>query len=103
MLQTAVVQRITTHVLRFDLLVLKYRDIYENVEKYCTAGQATDDNVAHAHCMLDNSGYKHTLKICNYYCLSTATMVARPSLSVTLYVQYIVCLAYCYNLVAISA
>jgi hypothetical protein len=24
-----------------------------NVEKYCTAVQATDDSVAHAHCMLD--------------------------------------------------
>jgi len=23
------------------------------VEKYCSAGQATDDNMAHAHCMLD--------------------------------------------------
>jgi len=23
------------------------------VEKYCTAGQATDDSMAHAHCMLD--------------------------------------------------
>jgi len=28
--------------------------IYEIMwEKYCTAGQATDDNMAHAHCMLD--------------------------------------------------
>ena len=27
---------------------------YENVEKYCRAGQATDGNMAHAHCMLDN-------------------------------------------------
>jgi len=26
------------------------------VEKYCTAGQATDD-MAHAHCMLDNQGH----------------------------------------------
>jgi hypothetical protein len=25
-------------------------------EKYCTAGQATDDNMAHAHCMLDAEG-----------------------------------------------
>jgi hypothetical protein len=25
------------------------------------AGQATDDNMAHAHCMLDIKGYKHTL------------------------------------------
>jgi len=23
------------------------------VEKYCRAGQATGDNMAHAHCMLD--------------------------------------------------
>jgi len=27
------------------------------VEKYCGTGQATDDNVAHAHCMLDTYGY----------------------------------------------
>ena len=33
--------------------------------KYCRAGQATDDSIAHAHCMLDSSGYKHKLKICN--------------------------------------
>ena len=25
----------------------------DNVEKYCRAGQAKDDNMAHAHCMLD--------------------------------------------------
>ena len=28
--------------------------LWDNVEKYCRAGQATDDNMAHAHCMLDN-------------------------------------------------
>ena len=27
--------------------------LWENMEKYCTAGQATDDKMAHAHCMLD--------------------------------------------------
>jgi len=27
----------------------------DNLEKYCTAGQATDDNMAHAHCVL--AGY----------------------------------------------
>jgi len=26
--------------------------LWDNVEKYCRAGQATDDNMAHAHCML---------------------------------------------------
>jgi hypothetical protein len=25
----------------------------DNVQKYCRAGQANDDNMAHAHCMLD--------------------------------------------------
>jgi hypothetical protein len=28
-------------------------DVYENVEKYCTARVATDDNVAHAHYMVN--------------------------------------------------
>jgi len=37
----------------------------DNVEKYCTAGQATNDNMAHAHCMLDTWSYKHALRICN--------------------------------------
>jgi hypothetical protein len=30
------------------------------LEKYCIARQATDDNMAQAHCMLDTLGYKHT-------------------------------------------
>jgi len=28
--------------------------------KYCTAGQATDDNMAHVHCMPDNKVYTQT-------------------------------------------
>jgi len=34
------------------------------VEKYCRAGQATDDNMAHAHCMLDTLGYQYTHSGC---------------------------------------
>jgi hypothetical protein len=30
-------------------------------------GQATDDSMAHAHCLLDAKGHKHTLRICNIY------------------------------------
>jgi hypothetical protein len=30
-----------------------------NVEKYFRAGQATDNNIAHAHCMLDTYIYKY--------------------------------------------
>ena len=33
-------------------------------KKFCTAGQATVDNTAHAHCMLDTWGYKHTHSSC---------------------------------------
>jgi hypothetical protein len=36
-----------------------------------------DDNMAHAHCMLDTQVYKHTLTVCNNYALSTTTTVAR--------------------------
>ena len=43
---------------------------------YFRAGLAADDNMAHAHCMLGNLGYKYTLRISNAYYFSTATMVA---------------------------
>jgi len=56
------------------------------VKKYCRAGQVTDDNMAHAHCMLDTLGYTYTLRICSSYCFSTATMVIRTRLNVMLYV-----------------
>jgi len=29
-------------------------------KKNCVLGQATDENMAHAHCMLDTIGYKYT-------------------------------------------
>jgi hypothetical protein len=37
------------------------------VEKYCRSGQATEDNTAHAHCMLYTCGYKYKLRICNTF------------------------------------
>jgi len=51
--------------------------LWDNVEKYCRAGQTTDDNTAHTHCMLDTLGYKHALRMCNTHCFPTTTMVAR--------------------------
>jgi hypothetical protein len=52
----------------------------DNREKYCTAGQATHDEKEHALSMLDTLGYKHTLRICDTHCSSTATMVTRTRL-----------------------
>jgi len=66
--------------------------LYDNVEKYIRAGQATDNNTAHAHYMLDNSGYMHTLRICNIYSFSTATTkVTRTCLLNTLYINCLPC------------
>jgi hypothetical protein len=44
--------------------------------------QATD-NTAHAHCMLDNQGYRHSQNM-QYVLLSTVTIVTRTRLNVTL-------------------
>ena len=67
-----------------NFLFLENRAVYDNVEKYCRVVQVTDDNMAQAHCMLDNEGYKYTPRTCYIYCFSNATMVARTRLSVTL-------------------
>jgi hypothetical protein len=59
--------------------------LWENVAKYGRVGQATDDNMAQGHCMLDTKNYKHTLRICNAYSSSAAAMVAGMRLSTTLH------------------
>jgi hypothetical protein len=64
----------------------KLRRLWENAGKYCR-GQATDDNMAHANCMLDTD----TLKICNNHYFSTATMFARKRLHSTLTVHCLSC------------
>ena len=44
------------------------------MEKCGIDGEVIDDNMVHAHCMLDVQGYKHTLGICNNYCFSPLTL-----------------------------
>jgi hypothetical protein len=56
MFQTKVVEKIKTHIL-CSVTFHENRAVYEIMwEKYCRAGQGTDGNMAHAHCMLDNQG-----------------------------------------------
>ena len=43
--------------IKFFFFIVPFMSI---VKKYCAAGQATDDNMAHAHFMLDKEGYKRT-------------------------------------------
>jgi hypothetical protein len=51
------------------------------LEKYGTAGEAIDDNMAHAHCMLDatNTHSEYMMLIA----FSTATLAARKALNIT--------------------
>ena len=54
--QTNVLEKIKkkTHFVLSNFFFLRksYR-LWDNVEKYCRTRQATDDNMAHARCMLD--------------------------------------------------
>jgi hypothetical protein len=96
MFQTVVVEEMKTHILcsitPLFLPLPENRAVYEIIWKHCREGQTTEHNMAHAHCMLDTKGYKHTFIICNTYCFSTATMAARTP-SVLRY-TYIACLVY---------
>jgi len=67
------------------------RAVYGIMCKNTVVTQAIDDNMAHAHCMLDIRGYKHTLRICNIYCFYTATKIKRTRCNVTLHLH---CLCY---------
>jgi len=70
MFQTTIVEKIKTHFV-LGIFFFKSCRLWENVEKYCRAGHATDDNTAHAHCMLDTQGYKYIHSLCS-------TLIAFP-------------------------
>jgi len=61
------------------------------MKKYGTTGQATDDYMAHAHCMLDTLGYKHTPRIYNIYFILKNALLERASILPYTYV-YFACL-----------
>jgi len=56
MFQTEIVEKSKAHILCSVTLYFFRKSylLWDNVEKCCGAGQTTDDNMAHAHCMLDN-------------------------------------------------
>jgi hypothetical protein len=60
MLQTKVVEKIKSHILCSITLSRKSFRLWDNVDKYGRTGQATDDSMAHAHCMLDNGTKAHS-------------------------------------------
>jgi hypothetical protein len=91
MFQTKVIKKIKTHILCSKHLFGKSCHLWDNVEKFCRGGQATYENMAHKHCVMDTKVYKHTLKMCNNSWCPTATMVARKRLGIMVNVH---CLLY---------
>ena len=60
----------------------KNRAVYEVMWKNIV--ELGRPQMAHAHYMLVTKGYKCTLMLCSTYCFSTATVVVRTRLRVTL-------------------
>ena len=56
------------------------------MKKYSKAGEATDDDMAHAHFTLGTKGYRHTLK---EYVIILAFVVNNGYKNVTLYVHWL--------------
>jgi hypothetical protein len=80
-----------THFM-FNNFFRKSFRLWDNVKKYGTARQVTDDNITQRMrfaCSITKA--TDTLTICNTYCFSTATMVMWTGLSITLYVHWLSC------------
>jgi len=84
-----------THLMSNNIFFFRksYR-LCDNVEKCCRAGQTTDENTAHAHCMLDAQGHKYWLRLCDTFYSSTSTMAARTLFNVALYVHCLSCFSF---------
>jgi len=53
MFQTKIVEDIKTNIFVFSDFFLKSCSLWDVKKKHCRAEQATDENTARAHCMLD--------------------------------------------------
>ena len=92
MFHIKVAYKIKTHILCSITFFREPCSLWDNMEKYGRAGEATDGNIIRR-MRFARSITKathtptHTLRICNTYCFSTVTMVSRTRLIVTLYVH----------------
>ena len=84
----------------------KSRLLWDNVDKNGTAGQATEVNIIQDVCITFwklreeyTHTHTHTFRTCDTHCFSTATIVARKRLIVTLYLH---CLCSCEAVESIS-
>ena len=61
--------------------------LWDNVEKFCRAGEAKYCNMGLVHCMQHNYSYKHNLWLHSTYCFYPATTVAQMHLNAVSYVH----------------
>jgi hypothetical protein len=66
MFQTKVVEKIKTNFV-FSNILWKSLRLWDYVEKYCRAGQATGDNTVPTNCMLGTNLQTHTLSLYDNY------------------------------------
>jgi len=86
-----IIEKIKTHVLCSVTFSPKLYSLWDNLEKYGTARQATNNNIIWSRrcaCWIS----KATNTICSTYCFYTAVVVMR--LTVTLYVRCLSCSLY---------
>ena len=84
--QTKVVAKLETHILCSIIFLRKLCRLWDNVEKYGTAGVTLPMRIA---CWIPKA--TNTFRICNTYSFFMATMVARTHISVALYVHCLSC------------
>ena len=95
--QTKAVQKIKTHILCSVTFSRKSCSLWDNVEKYCRAGQTTDGDMAHALCMMDTLDYRNSLRIYNLHRCFTTTVVVRTHCNVTLNVHFACLVFFSFN------
>jgi hypothetical protein len=62
-----VVEKVEAHFLCSITVCRQSCHLCYNEEEYSRPRQATDGNMAHAHCIIGNKSHKHILRICNTY------------------------------------
>ena len=90
MFQTKFVEKIKTHFM-FNNVFRKSCHLWDNMGKCRRAWLPKNDGMPHVHCLLDTKGCKHTLRICNTFCFSMATVVACMHLNILICIQHNLC------------
>ena len=94
MLQTNVIENIKAHILCTVTFFKKNCAVYEIMWKNIVQQFRPQMAMCRMHiaCRIHKATSTHIHRLCNAHCLSTATMVERRRLCVTLFVHYIACL-----------